>query len=34
MGQILGKPTQTVFKDPILISALSGKGIEGIHSSK
>lgn len=34
VGQILGKQTQIMYDTPIIIAALSGKGIEGVSASK
>lgn len=34
VGQVLGKASQNVFKDPILIPELSGKGITGLYAFK
>lgn len=34
VGQITGKQRQVIYKEPVLISELSGKGIEGICATK
>ena len=34
VGQITGRFSRTIYKEPILISSLSGKGIEGIWATK
>ena len=34
MGQILGRPNHTLYQDPVIVSGLSGKGIQGIAAAK
>ena len=34
VGQILGRPSQIQYSEPVLIPALSGKGIEGVWATR
>ena len=34
VGQITGIERKVIYKDPVLISSLSGKGIQGIYANK
>lgn len=34
VGQITGKERKVIYKEPVLISQLSGKGIEGVWASR
>ena len=34
VGQVLGKPTKVIIKQPVVICDLSGTGITGISASK